>query len=258
MITNDAILLGGGVGRRFSDGPSELVTNPKQFQLVDDLPVFIHSLHSLLQLGCLRQVVIVIPKAFMGLAREQLSHHLPQETRLPIQIIAGGERRQDSSRIALEFIGRTSPLPTRVLIHDACRPFLSAPLLTRIRKALLDRSFGAWIPAVPVTDTLKRVENRRVVETIDRSTVWQVQTPQIFEYSMICALHQKAKNLPADFTFTDDASLCEYDGVPVGIFDGDVRNLKLTYEFELRALQSMIIENKDASCALDSATTFTV
>jgi 2-C-methyl-D-erythritol 4-phosphate cytidylyltransferase / 2-C-methyl-D-erythritol 2,4-cyclodiphosphate synthase len=256
MIINDAILLGGGVGRRFFEVPSDRGTLPKQFQLLADAPVFIHSLRALLALGCLRQILVIMPKPYLGLAREQLSDHLPDPS-VPIQIAPGGERRQDSSRLALDIIERTSPLPTRVLIHDACRPFLSTEMLFRIKTALFDRSYGAWIPAIPVIETLKKVENHQVVETVDRSIVQRVQTPQVFEYGVIRSLAEKTKDL-REHNFTDDASLCEYYGIPVGVFEGDVRNLKLTYEFELRALQSMITQNKDTSCELDSATTFTV
>jgi 2-C-methyl-D-erythritol 4-phosphate cytidylyltransferase len=253
-LTIDAILLGAGLGRRFSDGlSSKEASVPKQFQLLNEVPVFIHPLLSLLSLGCFRQVIITVPKAYQSLAMEQVEKQVPILHRDKVRIVIGGERRQDSSRIALEAIEETHSLPDRVLIHDACRAYLSEELLQNIKNSLYDRSYGAWIPVVPVVDTLKRVENHQVVETIDRNIVHRVQTPQIFEYTVIRSLYEKLREA-GDPDFTDDASLCEYYGIPVGAFPGDVRNIKLTYEFEKETLRFML---KETQCAPESDTTFT-
>jgi 2-C-methyl-D-erythritol 4-phosphate cytidylyltransferase len=256
MITIDAILLGGGVGRRFSQASHEENSLPKQFRMLGSEPVFVHALRSLISLDCLRQILVMVPKPYLGLAREQLSDYLG-DCPIPIHVAPGGERRSDSSRLALEILERSVPLPTRVLIHDGCRPYLSPEFRARIKTALVDRSYGAWIPGVSVTDTLKRVENHQVVETVDRAIVQRVQTPQVFEYSVIRSLAEKTKDLN-NINFTDDAALCEYYGIPVGVFEGDVRNVKLTYDFELRAMQSMMTDSKDAACESDSVTTYTV
>lgn len=256
MITIDAILLGGGAGRRFAQAPGGSNSLPKQFQMLGNAPVFIHALRALIQLDCLRQVLVMVPKAYLGLAREQLSDYMG-DCPVPINVSPGGDRRQDSSRLALEILERSLPLPTRVLIHDACRPMLPQDFIARIKASLIDRSYGAWIPGVPIVDTLKKVENHQVTETVDRSIVQRVQTPQVFEYGVIRSLAEKTKDL-GNIDFTDDAALCEYYGIPVGVFEGDVRNLKLTYDFELRAMQSMMTDEKDAACALDSDSTYTV
>jgi 2-C-methyl-D-erythritol 4-phosphate cytidylyltransferase len=140
-----------------------------------------------------------------------------------------------------------------VLIHDACRPYLSRAFLGRIRERILDRSCGAWVPVVPVVETLKRVEKARVVETVDRGSVHRVQTPQIFEYDVIRSLAEKAKGTA--HTFTDDASLCEAEGIPVGVFEGDIRNVKLTYDFELETLHTLL--ETPCKAAPESDTTYT-
>ncbi len=264
MLTLDAILLGGGVGKRFTAGgePAGGLI-PKQFQLLGNAPVFIHALRSLLEMNCFRQVVIAFPKSFLALAQEQLDTYMPPQSRTVIRVVAGGERRQDSSILALEALDSITPLPTRVLIHDACRPYLPKDFLTRVKQCLQDRSYGAWVPVVPVVETLKRIENQQVVETVDREMVHRVQTPQIFEYTVIRSLAEKVKQSP-ELNFTDDASLCEYFGIPVGSFEGDVRNIKLTYDFEMEALRRILTEGaiskqtKEAPCEPESATTFTV
>lgn len=263
MVTIDAILLGGGIGKRFSDtADSGITSHPKQFLVIGDAPVWIHALRSLLRLDCVRQAVMAVPENFIGLAHEQLGKFFP-DCPVPVRIIPGGEKRQDSSRFALEALEMTSPPPSRVLIHDACRPFLSSELLERIKVALFDRSFGAWIPVVPVIETLKRVEHHQVIETVNRAEVWRVQTPQIFEFGVIRSLVEKTRGL-GEINFTDDASLCEYYGIPVGTFEGDVRNIKLTYDFELESLQAMLEKSRlersliQIPCASESATTYTV
>ncbi len=248
----DAILVGGGIGKRFSEGSDSVSFVPKQFQRLGNSPVFIHALRSLHRLDCFRQFIVVVPESYLGLAKEQLESFFPE---LDAVLIAGGSQRQDSSRLALEAVERMTPLPTRVAIHDACRPYLSQVFLERIRTALHDRSFGAWVPVVPVVDTLKRVENHQVTETVDRNLVQRVQTPQIFEYGMIRSLMERAKSEDG-VSFTDDASLCEYYGIPVGVFEGDVRNIKLTYDHEISVLQN-ILERSETTCEPESDTTFT-
>ncbi|MBY0371020.1 2-C-methyl-D-erythritol 4-phosphate cytidylyltransferase [bacterium] len=254
MVILDAVLLGGGTGSRFR-GPLTKEEPPKQFQMVGDAPVFIHCLKSLLALDCFRQIVLAMPEHYVSLTEQHLDEHIGKHSKTLIRVVAGGTRRQDSSRLALEALEELSPPPTRVLIHDACRPFLSGDFLDRIQAAMSDRSYGAWVPVVPVVETLKRVEEQRVVETVDRGMVQRVQTPQVFEFTVIRSLVEKVKESP-ELNFTDDASLCEYYGIPVGAFEGDVRNIKLTYGFELDTLRTMLTEaKKELPCGPVSVTT---
>lgn len=263
MLTLDAIVLGGGLGRRFtpSGRPEEAGSLPKQFQMLGNAPVFIHAVRALLATDSFRQIVITFPKSYLGLAQEQMDSYLPPQTRTLLRVVAGGERRQDSSLLALEAIESVTPLPTRVLIHDACRPYLPKDFLARVRTCLMDRSYGAWVPVVPVVETLKKIDNHQVIETVDRASVHRVQTPQVFEYTVIRALAEKVKDM-TELNFTDDASLCEYYGIPVGTFEGDVRNIKLTYDFEMEALLRILVSNLDEQketkpCDSASDTTFT-
>jgi 2-C-methyl-D-erythritol 4-phosphate cytidylyltransferase len=258
MLTMDAILLGGGSGSRFSASKEDDEGLPKQFRMLGNAPVFTHAVRSFMNMDCFRQIVLAVPRAHIGLAQEQIDTYLEPSVRTILRVVAGGERRQDSSLLALEAVEELSPPPTRVLIHDACRPYLSRELLGRVRDCLLDRSYGAWVPVVPVIETLKRVHKDRVVETVDRHLIHRVQTPQVFEYTVIRSLAEKVKGSP-EISFTDDASLCEYYGIPVGVFEGDVKNIKLTYPFELEALRLMLEEGKKTvPCAPELATTFTV
>jgi 2-C-methyl-D-erythritol 4-phosphate cytidylyltransferase len=259
MVTVDAILLGGGLGTRFAE-TSQMVNSelPKQFHLLGGTPVFVHCLQSFLEMGIFRQIILTSPKFHIRTAEDLIHKYVRNPNGIKIRVIAGGERRQDSSRLALEALEENQSSPTRVLIHDACRPYISDELAAQLKACLLDRAYGAWVPIIPVVDTLKKVKDHQVVETVDRSLVHRVQTPQIFEFSLIRSLMDRVKDL-RELNFTDDASLCEYYGIPVGVFKGDVRNIKLTYDFELETLQGVLAEAKRAkTCAPESATTFTV
>jgi 2-C-methyl-D-erythritol 4-phosphate cytidylyltransferase / 2-C-methyl-D-erythritol 2,4-cyclodiphosphate synthase len=247
MVTHDAILLGGGLGSRYTEGGRKS-TLPKQFEALRGKPVFIHALEGLISLQCLRQIIVTAPESHLELAHDLIEKHLGKQPPVKIRVIPGGRTRQESSRLALEALDDSAP--TRVLIHDACRPYLSENLLAAVKNCLWDRAYGAWVPVVPVTETLKKIEKQEVVETVDRSLFQRVQTPQVFEYTVIRSLMERAKNAP-ELNFTDDASLCEYYGIPVGVFEGDIRNIKLTYDFELETLRQLL-------CAPESDTTSTV
>lgn len=264
MVTCDVILLGAGLGVRFSETSSASKSNlPKQFQPLEKTPVLLYSLKALLNTGKFRHIVVAVPKDHLSTVQKQVTDHLSPEERGQVRFVIGGKRRQDSSALALQVLEEMGAAPERVIIHDACRPILAKSFVERILKAVDDRSYAAWIPVVPVVDTLKRVANQEVVETVDRNLIHRVQTPQVFEYSMIKDLVEKTKG-NEELTFTDDAALCEYFGIPVGVFAGDVRNIKLTYDFEMETLRQIMQESKDISlernqtCESESDTTYTV
>lgn len=251
----DAILLGAGAGRRFSDSERQKSALPKQFQPLDGIPVFIWSLKTLLAHLPIRTVWMVVPQGAIPLSREITRNYLPAEQRDKVIFIEGGERRQDSSEIALSAIANQSPQPQQVLIHDACRPFISSAMLEKLHSLLGTLEPAGWIPVIPVVETLKKVQANRVKETIDRSEVYRVQTPQLFDFEILQSLFLKLGK-GSNFSFTDDASVLEHFGKSVGTFPGDERNIKLTYEFELDILRSNLIDNKrKSSCEPESATT---
>jgi 2-C-methyl-D-erythritol 4-phosphate cytidylyltransferase/2-C-methyl-D-erythritol 2,4-cyclodiphosphate synthase len=134
--------------------------------------------------------------------------------------VPGGAARQDSARLGLESL---EPLaPARVLIHDAARPFIDHGVIDRVLAAL-DQAPGA-IPALPIADTVKRGEHGLVTGTLDRAGLWQVQTPQGFDYRAILAAHRAA----AGMELTDDAAVAERAGLAVRLVAGSETNFKVT------------------------------
>jgi 2-C-methyl-D-erythritol 4-phosphate cytidylyltransferase/2-C-methyl-D-erythritol 2,4-cyclodiphosphate synthase len=138
--------------------------------------------------------------------------------------VFGGATRQGSVRAGLEALAPHRP--DIVLVHDAARPFASAALVSRAIAAAADAM--AAVPATPVSDTVKKIDRTgSVVETLDRSHLVTVQTPQAFAYPLLLDAHRRAAAAGRD-DFTDDAALAEWAGIAVTVFEGERTNVKLT------------------------------
>jgi 2-C-methyl-D-erythritol 4-phosphate cytidylyltransferase/2-C-methyl-D-erythritol 2,4-cyclodiphosphate synthase len=139
-----------------------------------------------------------------------------------IDVVAGGERRQDSVKIGLDLIAaQPSGTPEFVAIHDGARPFIDDEMVAR--GLATAQKIGAAIAAVPVKDTIKVAPHRVVTDTPDRSGMWAVQTPQIFRFDVLNTAHEMT-----DEDVTDDASMVELVGGMVAVFTGSNDNIKLT------------------------------
>ena len=148
-------------------------------------------------------------------------------------ICAGGERRQDSVRRGLERLGDCE----LVVVHDGARPFIGAEMLDRGISVAQD--CGTAIAAVPVKDTIKQSDDRGLVtQTIPRDGLWTVQTPQIFDASLLREAHQRVHDM-----VTDDASMVEAIGHPVKLFFGSYYNIKVTTPEDLTIARAIIGEN---------------
>lgn len=145
--------------------------------------------------------------------------------------VAGGLRRQDSVAAGLAQIPEPDGF---VLIHDAARPLASVDIVRRVLARLRVGDVDGVVPAVPVRDTIKRVAGERVVETVDRSSLVAVQTPQGFVLTALRAAHAAAA-----FDATDDASMVEANGGTVAFVDGDPANIKLTYPEDLLVAEAL-------------------
>jgi 2-C-methyl-D-erythritol 4-phosphate cytidylyltransferase/2-C-methyl-D-erythritol 2,4-cyclodiphosphate synthase len=138
--------------------------------------------------------------------------------------VAGRATRQGSVLAGLEAVAGGAP--DIVLVHDAARPFVSPALVDRALDAVA--ATGAAVPALPLPDTIKRVDAAgRVSETLDRSTLRTIQTPQAFSFAPLLDAHRRAVGAGRD-DFPDDAALAEWAGLQVTTFPGEAGNLKLT------------------------------
>jgi len=156
-------------------------------------------------------------------------------------IVPGGTTRQETVASALR---RLSPEVELVAIHDAARPFTP---ISAIREALtVAAKYGAAVVAVPVTSTLKRERHGVIVETVDRSCLWQAQTPQVFSRKLVVKAYGAAQE--DGFQGTDDAQLVEQLGERVRLVQGDAANIKITTEDDLVLARSFIEGRREKSC----------
>lgn len=147
--------------------------------------------------------------------------------------ILGGARRQDSVRIGLAAL---PPECAWVVVHDGARPFVTAQMIEEGRRAADET--GAAVAVVPAYDTVKRVDaSGRVVETLDRSELAMVQTPQVFRRDLLERAHAEVTE-----DVTDDAAMVERTEVEVRTFDGDRGNIKITTPTDLALAEAMIAE----------------
>lgn len=152
--------------------------------------------------------------------------------------VAGGGTRQASARLGLESLVPVDP--DTVLIHDAARPFVDAETISRTLAAL-DTHPGA-LPAIPVSDTLKRARRGTgtlVGETVGRAGLWRAQTPQGFRFREILAAHRAAAGL----ALTDDAAVAEHAGLEVALVPGGDANFKVTTEQDLERARRWLAGN---------------
>jgi 2-C-methyl-D-erythritol 4-phosphate cytidylyltransferase len=146
-----------------------------------------------------------------------------------VTVVAGGATRQASVRAALAWVPATAPI---VAVHDAARCLVAPALFDRVVDAVADGADGA-VPVVPVTDTVKAVDDDRVIDTIDRRTLRFVQTPQAFRREVLVAAHERAAEA-GDLDATDDAMLLERTA-DVRAVEGDPANVKITTPEDLTA-----------------------
>lgn len=173
-------------------------------------------------------------EAFRDMVQEIILVHRPADKALilrevekagvtiPVHLVHGGETRQDSVRNGFRHL--TWQADDIILIHDSARCLISADLVRRILEKA--GQTGAAIPGIPVTNTIKKASPDQIISTVDRSTLYEAQTPQAIRADWLDRALVRAE---ADhFQGTDDASLLEHCGLPVSLVEGEKRNIKLT------------------------------
>lgn len=149
------------------------------------------------------------------------------------KIVIGGETRSAS---VLAGLREADPASELIAVHDGDRPLVTVEIINAAIEKAAER--GAAAPAVPVKDTIKRVSDGKVTETLDRSTLYAVQTPQVFEHGLILGALEKALTEEADIT--DDCSAVERIGMPVCLTEGSYDNIKLTTPEDLAVAEAIL------------------
>ena len=214
-----AVILCGGSGTRM--GAKE----NKTLLPIGGVPGVVRCVRAFQKLTC---GIVIVVKA----GEENVFSHVLTAYSCPVHAITlGGEDRQASALCGLRALPKDCDV---VLIHDGARPFVSREIIARVLESVEQR--GSGVAAVPARDTIKRADGEgRVLETLDRASLWQMQTPQGFRRDALLAAHAAASA-----RYTDDAALMEAAGFPVQLVMGGYENVKLTGPEDLRMANSML------------------
>ena len=225
-----AVIVSAGLARRM--GGIDKVLAP-----LGELPVLVHTLYAFQDCPVIDEIIVV--------AREDLVvevGRLCREFNLDKvrKVIVGGQERIHSVQAGL---GETDPEADLIAIHDGARPLVPQEVIRdAVARAALT---GAAAPAVPLTDTIKRTEDGLVAETVDRSQLWAVQTPQVFEAGLIKAATQKA--IDDGELLTDDCGAVERMGMKVTLTSGSQENIKITTPLDLILGEAILQARVDES-----------
>lgn len=220
-MTVVAVIVAGGSGLRVG---GEI---PKQYQLIGGKPVIWWTLKTFLDHPLISHVQCVI-----GAGHEALFKAATAGLKIS-DFVLGGTTRQESCRLGIEACSEIKP--SKVLVHDAARPFVSPDLIRHVIAEL--EQADAVIPGLPVADTMKFAPGGVISKTVDRSAMWFVQTPQGFSFTKIRDAHRKAVRDEQN-GLTDDAAVAEYAGMAVRIVTGEQSNAKLTTRSDVETANS--------------------
>jgi 2-C-methyl-D-erythritol 4-phosphate cytidylyltransferase len=201
-MTTTAIIVAGGSGTRFG--------RPKHKQKLYGIELWQRSVDVFRSVG-IQQIVVVgdVPGG-----------------------VHGGPRRRDSVVNGLAVVPQGTEW---VLVHDAARPLVTAELIERVLERVLADDVDGVIPAVPLSDTIKRIDGEFVEATVDRSNLVAVQTPQAFRFATLADAHERDHE-----DATDDAALVERAGGTVVHVPGDPMNIKITYPVDLDVASALL------------------
>lgn len=208
---------------------------PKQFLPLAGTPILARTVSKFACCSFISQIIIAAPKDSIADTENMLASFRVNET--PVQVVQGGLRRQDSVSAALALVDEDIEI---VLVHDGARPLVSADLIERCYQKIVDT--GAAIAAVPVKDTLKKEAPGPIVgTTVDRTLLWQAQTPQGAQKSILVEAFEKGRDLEV----TDESALLEKLGIPVSLVYGETTNIKITSPEDLEYGEKLLNQNKN-------------
>jgi 2-C-methyl-D-erythritol 4-phosphate cytidylyltransferase len=213
------IIPAAGIGSRFS---SKI---PKQFIKLKGKEILVHTIEKFTKLKEINSIVIASQKKYFGKIIRIL---IKNEITKPVKVVAGGKDRHNSVFNALQ--NCECEKGDIILIHDSVRPFVSEKLIKKLIHEAI--RYKAVIPVIPISDTIKEVNNGFIIKSLSREKLKRAQTPQVFEYSLLLDAFRKAKK--TKFIGTDEASIVEHSKIKVKVIPGEITNIKITQRSDLK------------------------
>jgi 2-C-methyl-D-erythritol 4-phosphate cytidylyltransferase len=231
MTEVTAIIVAAGEGRRIGGKV------PKAYLPIAGRPMVLRTLDRFYSASVVDNVILIVAPPELSRCEELLRADSKLAGRSWI-LQSGGATRQQSVKKGLEIIDARTEI---VIIHDGARPFISPDLIGRCVAEAYEK--GAVVVGLPARDTIKFVtEDRWVQATPPRSTLWEIQTPQVFRKNLIVAAHDAAALQEVDAT--DDAMLVERLGKPVYVLEGERTNMKITMPEDVCLAETLIREGR--------------
>lgn len=215
------IIPAAGIGSRFG---SEI---PKQYTLIGGMPILVRTIERFLSSGMAARIIVATA------AEDRWWPEISESNQWSgVDRVEGGATRQESVLAALHEAGQTG----LVAVHDAVRPFFRIETLRSLLEAADE--VGAALPALPIRETVHRVERGTVRETMDRSELWMAQTPQCFRAELLHDVMNQARK--EGMQGTDEAGLIARYDHPVRVVEGDVGNVKITTPEDLLLVEPFL------------------
>ena len=226
-----AVITAGGLGTRFG------TVRPKQFADLCGKMLIEHTINVFDQHPMIDDIVVVLPETEIDFFEKE---HQSFQGKKPLYLATGGMTRQDSVRLGILAVPNK---PDFIAIHDAARCLVSGEEISSTIQKCIDGWSGA-ICALPVKDTLKKIENEKIVSTVSRENLWGMQTPQVFQFELIKDAYEQAHK--EKFEATDDAQVAEHHGANLCVVQGKTTNIKVTYPEDLK-IAEILLRNKKGS-----------
>ena len=228
-MTATAVIVAAGKGERFGDSGKVLAN-------LLDRPVLAWTLDAFEKAASISEIVVVVGEHTRAPIVEMM---YTGSWRKISEVVVGGETRQESTAHGVQAVESHAEI---IVVHDAARPLILSEQIEQCIQAA--REHGGAILAAPLTDTVKRVQDGIIAETIDRSTLWGAQTPQVFQADLMRQMIEFSQTTIGPVT--DEASLSEGLGKPVHIVAGDSINLKITHPSDLLIAEALLRARKEA------------
>jgi 2-C-methyl-D-erythritol 4-phosphate cytidylyltransferase len=213
-MRTDALIAAAGKGRRMGGKVK------KQFISLGGMPLLLYTLKAFEEFEGIEHIHLVLDGGDFEYCRREIIQKYG--IKKVIQLVPGGDRRQDSVWNGLKAMEGHCDT---VIVHDGVRPFVSAGIFTRLLEAMED--VQAVVTAIPTQDTIKRVDGSgNVLDTLQRDTLFHIQTPQGFRYDVITEAYKRA--IEEGIWGTDDAYFVERMGIQVKVIEGSSFNIKIT------------------------------
>ncbi len=231
-------ILAGGTGTRMGK-----IDTPKQFLNLGNKPIIIHTIEKFVINQKIDKIIVLTPESFINSTKDLIEDHIPNND--DIVVISGGNTRNDTLLNAIKYIEENFGIDDESILitHDSVRPFVTHRIIEDNIKFAIE--YGACDTVIPATDTIVESVDGNVISDIPvRSNYYQGQTPQSFNlnklFKLINNLTQDESNI-----LTDACKIFTLKGEHVYLVDGEVTNIKITYPYDLKLANNILVDKND-------------